>query len=661
MKKFVIVLLCLIVSFSINSASQSHKVDSLKTLLVSTNKDTAKVNILLSLSYNLYMSDPPSAILYGKEARELAAELGFTQGIASAYKYIGLGHYFLGEYFETVQSWQSCLETYELLDDKSGIANMLNNMGAVYNNEGDDTRALDLYLRSLKVSEEIGDTLRIVSAMINVGLIYLKNSDTHQKALLYYQEVLPICQKLGDPEAIGTACLNLGEIYYERGNYDLALSYFEKSLVSLSTSGNVFYSLINMGKVYAKRGDYSKAIQYQEEAYNRAERLNAKLDMTRALLGLAETYTMQGNMRKALGSYKEAEILSKEIMANYELKSAYEGLADSYSKFSDFSNAFKYQKLLTSMKDTLYNSSKDKKLQALQFNFDIEKKEGEINLLLKDKALQDMAIQKKNIAKNAFMGGLILILFIAVILIRSNRDKIKANRMLDKQNTKIENLLLNILPSEVAKELHKYGAAVPRYYESVTVLFTDFKGFTMLAEKLSPKELVWELNDFFIAFDEIIERHGLEKIKTIGDAYMCAGGIPVKNSVHPISTVKAGLEMQEYMRETNEKREKLGEMPWGLRVGVHTGPIVAGVVGKKKYAYDIWGNTVNVASRMESSGEAGKLNISAATYELVKEKYTCSHRGKIYAKNVGDIDMYFVDREISGDMEKIKIIKSQLM
>lgn len=194
--------------------------------------------------------------------------------------------------------------------------------------------------------------------------------------------------------------------------------------------------------------------------------------------------------------------------------------------------------------------------------------------------------------------------------------------------------------------MQESGSATPHYYESVSVLFTDFKGFTKIAEGLSPNELVDELNEFFIAFDDIVEAHNLEKIKTIGDAYMCAGGIPTANTTHPINVVQAGIAMQEYMRKTNEKRIAIGSIPWELRVGVHTGPIVAGVVGKKKYAYDIWGNSVNISSRMESNGEPGQVNISAATYELIKDHYNCHYRGKISAKNIGEIDMYFVEDEI---------------
>jgi len=212
------------------------------------------------------------------------------------------------------------------------------------------------------------------------------------------------------------------------------------------------------------------------------------------------------------------------------------------------------------------------------------------------------------------------------------------------QKVEIEKLLLNILPAEVAHELQEKGLATPRYYDSVTVLFTDFVGFTKIAEGLSPQELIGELNTCFLAFDSIIEKNNLEKIKTIGDSYMCAGGIPVPNQSHAVDAIVAALEIQDYIRNLNEKRIAVGLPPWDLRIGVHTGPLVAGVVGRKKFAYDIWGDTVNIASRMESSGEGGKINISDATFAMVKDWFTCLYRGKVSAKNKGDVDMYFVQK-----------------
>jgi class 3 adenylate cyclase len=179
-------------------------------------------------------------------------------------------------------------------------------------------------------------------------------------------------------------------------------------------------------------------------------------------------------------------------------------------------------------------------------------------------------------------------------------------------------------------------------------MFTDFKNFTQASELLSPEELVKEINHCYSEFDRIVTKYGIEKIKTIGDAYMCAGGLPVANSTHPFDVIRAGLEFQEFIAANKAERSAKGQPFFELRLGIHTGPVVAGIVGTKKFAYDIWGDTVNTASRMESSGAVGKVNISGTTYELVKDKFNCIHRGKVAAKNKGDIDMYFVEGEIQS-------------
>ncbi len=183
----------------------------------------------------------------------------------------------------------------------------------------------------------------------------------------------------------------------------------------------------------------------------------------------------------------------------------------------------------------------------------------------------------------------------------------------------------------------------PRHYESASVLFTDFVGFTQIAEGMSPDELIAELDACFSRFDAIARKHKLEKIKTIGDSYMASGGVPVANRTHALDSVLAALEIQRFMMELAEKKKAQHRPFWQLRLGIHTGPLVAGVIGREKFAYDVWGDTVNTASRLESSGVAGRINMSGATYEQVKDLFVCEYRGKISAKHKGDIDMYFVN------------------
>jgi len=206
-----------------------------------------------------------------------------------------------------------------------------------------------------------------------------------------------------------------------------------------------------------------------------------------------------------------------------------------------------------------------------------------------------------------------------------------------------EQLLLNILPYETAQELKMSGKAVARFYPDITVMFTDFKGFTHIAEKLSPEQLVQEIDEFFTAFDLIMEKNGIEKIKTIGDAYMAASGLPAVNETHALDMVNAAVDIIEYMEVQKQIRIAANRPVFDIRIGIHTGPVVAGIVGHKKFAYDIWGDAVNLASRMESSGEAGQINISQATYDRISSTYSCIFRGEIEAKNKGKVGMYFVN------------------
>lgn len=254
---------------------------------------------------------------------------------------------------------------------------------------------------------------------------------------------------------------------------------------------------------------------------------------------------------------------------------------------------------------------------------------------------------KKGVLKN------LVLIETDISKLKDAQDKVnKQKELIEQEKDKTDKLLLNILPMETAQELKLKGQATARHYRLVSVMFTDFTGFTKVAAEMSPQQLVNELHKNFVKFDEIIENNRLEKIKTIGDAYMCAGGLPIRNKSNPIDIILAAFEIKQYIESYKTDALFSDKPKWELRIGIHTGPVVAGVVGKKKFAYDIWGDTVNTASRMESGSESNKINISGVTYKYIKDYFDCTHRGKIHAKHKGLVDMYFVDRikaEFSAD------------
>ncbi len=648
MNKETLGLLVLIMVFTITTYSQTPVAPVSGKVA-----DTASVNSLLQQSKERFADDPEKAVILATQAKELAEKIDFVRGKANALKNIGVGSYFLGKLPAAIVYWNESLHIFENLKDDIGVSNVLNNIAAAYSDLGDNEKALEYSLRSLTIAEKSGDKLRILSALNTVGSIYYDKKATWDKALDYLLKALPLCEELNDKEALGVISENIGEIYFYQNDLVKSKKFYEISVKALGDLPNSSFAYNGIGKIYLKQGDFKEALNYHNKALEIAQKSDSKHHVVRSFQGIANVYIEENDYSNALNYYNKASTIAEEIKATPDLKDLYQEMAVAYFKISDYKNAYKYRSLYAEVKDTLYNIETDKKLGKLQFEFDLQKKEGQISLLTKDKALQDANLRREKLVRNAFAAGLGLVFLIALLIFRNYREKVKTNKILDQQKDEIENLLLNILPAEVAKELQVNGHATPRNFESVSVMFTDFKSFTVIADNMSPQDLVAELNSCFIAFDNIIGKYNLEKIKTIGDAYMCAGGIPVPDKRHAYNMVKASLEIQEYIMQNNKRKVEAGLESWDLRLGVHVGPIVAGVVGKRKYAYDIWGSTVNIASRMESNGEPGRVNISATTYELVKDEFECSYRGKIYAKNVGEVDMYFVESEITVSVDKL--------
>jgi class 3 adenylate cyclase len=307
-------------------------------------------------------------------------------------------------------------------------------------------------------------------------------------------------------------------------------------------------------------------------------------------------------------------------------------LCDLYSLCGDYKNAYHYSEINIWLRDNISRNTNTEQVNRMYLEY-------KIKLETEKREYQEKQIRNERFI---YSGGVVFLLIISLLIYRNYRNQKISNKLLDTAKKKSEDLLLNILPYETAEELKIHGKAKAKRFDEVTVMFTDFKDFTQISEKLSAEDLVDKINFYFSEFDRIITKYGIEKIKIIGDSYMCVGGLPVNNSTHAYDVVNAALELQAFMAEQKSKRMARNESFFELRIGIHTGPVIAGIVGLKKFAYDIWGDTVNTASRMENTGETDKVNISGSTYERIKDRFTCTYRGKVKAKHKGEIDMYFV-------------------
>lgn len=320
------------------------------------------------------------------------------------------------------------------------------------------------------------------------------------------------------------------------------------------------------------------------------------------------------------------------------------------NKVASLSAAQMKAQLLISMQKNYLDSLK---MSRMQDSFELANKELTLKEQKAQLALQNNYIQLQSSQRNFFIAiAAIMLLIAAGAYFRFSEVK-KYNIALNVKNEALaaeqersENLLLNILPAMVASELKKFGVTKARRYEQATVMFVDFKEFSKIAKLLTPEQLVDELDVYFKAFDDIIAKYKIEKIKTIGDAYMCVGGLPEVEGSEPKDVVLAALEIQALMDRFKKARELEGRPYFEARIGIHTGPLIAGVVGSMKFAYDIWGDTVNIASRIESNGQAWRVNISASTYDLVKKDFEVESRGIIPIKNNNEIGMYFVNNPL---------------
>ena len=627
------------------------------------------------------------ALTHFLEALEMRKEIGDLKAVASSMNNVGVIFDIQGE-FDAARTWyQQSLAISRSIEDSTEIANTLINLGINSSDQGDYEQALLNYKEGLKMREAIGDKAGIAHATLNVADIYYKQGDhgnaidwfsrarllyeetqnlsgiaacveyigslykiqgEFEKAKKYYQESLELGKEMGAQGTVARSLHLLGTIERAMGDYQGALDHLRQALKiqeEMGYRGGMASTMNSMGTTLLKKQDHAQALAWFRKALALREEIGHQAGIAESLNGLSDTYQGMGNGSKAVQYARQAYQLATEIGNATQSILGARNLYLSYKLQGNSTQALKMNELYHQLDDSLKSEENQREIIRQEYKYNYEKQALADSLeFVRQQEVQQMEFERREAVKDAELGrqriallfataAFLFIVILAVTIFRSKRRS--------------EELLLNILPAETAKELKKNGRSEARLIQQVTVLFTDFKGFTSISERLSPQELVTDLNECFSAFDHIMERRGVEKIKTIGDAYMAAGGLPSPNQTHARDVVLAALEIRHFMEEYSRKRRERGQPYFEIRIGVHTGPVVAGIVGVKKFQYDIWGDTVNTASRIESSGKVGKVNISGSTYQLVQHLpgLSFSSRGKVQVKGKGELEMFYVSQK----------------
>lgn len=594
-KYFILLILCLL--YLECSAQDQKAADSLK-VIYKQNKKTGvdKLELLRNLSFN-EIHDLKLSLHYANELIRLSK-------IQNNYTYLHRGY---------LQKGNAC----RLL--------------------GDLNKALESFFKSKEAAIKADFDAGQGSANMSIADVYSVIGNP-SNARLYYEQAITILRRTHDSLSLATALLNAGEEYANSKNYKIALAYYNESGIlfkKLKYEIGTAYQIGNTGMLYAETRKDAKAMNQIKKAISILEKNKDYYAISDYLTYMSDIYIKRNNPEKALEYATQSLNLATKYGLKKQISISNEKISELYQKSENYEKALQFFKKYIVYKDSLKSIEIVQKIADTRTNYEIAQKQIEVHLLNQQKKNQRIMI----ISSFVF---LFLSLLLVIGLYRRYQFIKKTKKIIEKEKNISNSLLLNILPEETAQELKKNGKVVAKRYELATVLFTDFEGFTNYSEDLPPEKLVESIDYYFSKFDEIIDKYDLEKIKTIGDSYMCAGGIPFETDDHAYQVILAALDIIDFVEQSNNRLLD-DQINFKVRVGVNSGSIVAGIVGTKKFAYDIWGDTVNIASRMESNSETGKINISENTYQLVKEQFSCKYRGEIQVKNKGMMKMYFVE------------------
>ncbi|WP_221898767.1 adenylate/guanylate cyclase domain-containing protein [Robiginitalea sp. SC105] len=518
---------------------------------------------------------------------------------------------------------------------------------------GDYSEALEEYFRSAELAIVLDSDADLGTAYLTVADIYSLMKNT-RNARRYYTRAIEILRNPSDQQDsvyLASALSNTGDEYYKQGKLDSALILFEESgqvFKALGYDLGIAYYLGSVGMVYSAQGKNEQALSKLMESLEILEAENDTYGIAAFLPFVSRTYLNTGNLDAALQYAKSSLEIGQQYNLKEQISEASFQLAEIHEARGNPSEALYHFKNYTIYKDSINNLGHVQQMARIRNDFEIARKQSEVDLLEKEALIQQLKEKRQKAVIIIGIGVLVVAFLVAYGLYRRYNYIKTTSAIIAREKSRSDALLRNILPEGTAEELKEYGKVRAQRFESVSVLFADFEGFTRHSENMSPEDLVMTVDYYFSEFDKITEQFGLEKIKTMGDCYMCAGGLPFPSEDHAVNIVRAALAFKEFVA-TVKQGPSLKMEGFDVRVGINSGPVVAGVVGTKKFAYDIWGDTVNIASRMESCSLPGRINLSEETYQLVRDHFDCEFRGMIHVKNKGMMKMYFISGDSAAD------------
>lgn len=546
------------------------------------------INILGNIYYSQGLYN--ESIIMHERALKGAESISDQIAIAMSHHGLGVAYGKLGNYDDELLHYSQSLEIKEKYNERVGIADICTSIGINLSMKGEYSKALDSHYRALKIKEELGDQWGIAYSNNCLAFIFY-TQENYVEALQRLQFSLAARKRLGDDLGLAEVYNNIGLIEGKCGNTGKSLANLfeaQKIYVSLGNPIGIAKSHLFIGVAYYEHLLYSLAIENLEIALHDFRRMGSKEQTAVTLVHLGNCYLQLKNHTLSEQYLFQGIKLAREIGLKDEVKEALKSLSELEKLRQNFEQALIYREEYFQLEKQLTGAEMNQKIRSVEIKIE----------------------QDKN-------------------------SELKTEKEIS------ERILYNIFPSHIADRLKQVGKIEPESFENVSILFTDFKDYTILSEKLDPLKVVSELHECFKVFDEIIVKYKIEKIKTIGDAYMAVSGLFNNQGNQAEDIVNAALEIRDFM--INRKKQ-IGENAFEIRIGINSGSVIAGVIGANKYAYDVWGDSVNLAARLEHESDPGKINIGETTYQQVRNKFRCLYRGELPAKNKGLVRMYFVER-----------------